>query len=186
MTPSASAGAAAAGLPSDCQPVTVGIAFFDLSRLAQWASENDDEQVAAFLQSFYRLAGESLGPAGIRIVKFMGDAGLCVFPTERADAAVAALCDFAAAARQLAGTFGYDCYLNVNVHAGEVLQGTFGTADCACLDVIGKAVNVAARLGRRGVTLSAQAFRLLSAEERESFQKLKPPISYRYRGGPDA
>jgi hypothetical protein len=43
-------------------------------------------------------------------------------------------------------------------------------------------VNVAARLGRRGVTLSSQAFRLLGAEARERFQKVKPPITYRFRG----
>ena len=119
---------------------------------------------------------------GIRIVKFMGDAGLCVFPTERADDTIAALCELAQQARSLAGEFGFDAYLNVNVHAGPVLQGSFGAPGREVFDVIGKTVNIAARLGRRGVTLSAQAFRLLSEEAREGFDKIKPPISYRFRG----
>jgi class 3 adenylate cyclase len=175
-------GAAAGSLPADCKSISAGVAFFDLSRLPEWTSDAEDEQVAGFFQRFYALADATLAPAGVRIVKFMGDAGLCVFPKERADDAVAALCELTVSARRLAAESGFDAYLNVNVHAGPVLQGTFGAPGCESLDVIGKTVNIAARLGRRGVTLSAQAFRLLGKEARVSFDKIKPPITYRFRG----
>jgi len=175
-------GAARGTLPADCKSLTSGVAFFDLSRLAEWASDEQDQSVAAFLQDFYALAEKTLNPAGIRIVKFMGDAGLCVFPPDRADAAVAALCELTGQARALALQLGYDAYLNVNVHAGPVLEGSFGAPGKERFDVIGKTVNIAARLGRRGVTLSAQAFRLLGTEAREAFDKVKPPITYRFRG----
>ena len=173
---------AQAALPADCKAETVGVAFFDLSRLSEWASSEQDEQVGRFFQGFYALAARQIEGAGGRIVKFMGDAGLAVFSTEAAENVILALCDFAREARELAGRFGFDAYLNVNVHVGPVLTGSFGPAGAERFDVIGKTVNVAARLGRRGVTLSAQAFRCLSAEGRQRFQKAMLPITYRLRG----
>ena len=69
-------------LPPGFQQQTLGVAFFDLSRMTEWGSSGEDALVAKFLQRFYELSGEILAPAGARIVKFMGDAGLCVFPEE--------------------------------------------------------------------------------------------------------
>ena len=173
---------AQAALPADCKTETVGVAFFDLSRLSEWASSEQDERVARFFQAFYALAARQIEGAGGRIVKFMGDAGLAVFSTEAAEKVILALCDFAREARELAGRFGFDAYLNVNAHVGSALAGSFGPAGAERFDVIGKTVNIAARLGRRGVTLSAQAFRCLSDDGRKRFDKLMQPITYRYRG----
>ena len=175
-------GGACPSLPSDCRTETLGVAFFDLSRISEWASSEEDERVATFFQRFYEMAAEHIEPAGGRVVKFMGDAGLTVFPPPSAEPVIFALCAFAADARACAREFGLDTYLNVNVHVGPVVAGSFGPPGAARYDVIGKAVNVAARLGRRGVSLSAQAFRLLSPEGRERFQKISPPVTYRFRG----
>ena len=171
-----------AALPADCEPRTLGVAFFDLSRITEWSSAEQDAMVAGFFQGFYSKAAERIEPAGGRIVKFMGDAGLAVFPPDRANEVIPALCDFAAAARETALACGLDTYLNVNVHVGAVLAGSFGPAGQERFDVIGKTVNVAARLGRRGVTLSAQAFRCLSEDARTRFEKILQPITYRFRG----
>jgi len=168
-------------LPSDCQIETLGVAFFDLSRIAEWSSSEEDIVVASFLQRFYELAAEHIEPAGGRIVKFMGDAGLAVFPTERVQDGIFALCAFAGDARECAREFGLDTYLNVNVHVGPVLTGPFGPSSGKRFDVLGKTVNIAARLGRRGVALSPQAFRCLGPEERKRFEKITPPVTYRFR-----
>ena len=133
-------------------------------------------------QAFYVLSTTHIEGAGGRIVKFMGDAGLAVFPLECAEAVISALCDLSAQARAHAAEFGFDTYLNINVHVGPVVAGSFGPSGAARFDVIGKTVNVAARLGRRGVTLSAQAFRCLSDGARKRFNKIKPPVTYRFRG----
>lgn len=170
-----------ASLPVDREALTLGVAFFDLSRTAEWTSSEEDERVAGFLQRFYELAAKILEPAGCRIVKFMGDAGLVVFPEDNAEEAIFALCDLSGEARRLALGSKLDSYLNVNVHVGPVIAGSFGPKGAERFDVIGKTVNVAARLGRRGVTLSPQAFRRLSSEGRERFRKIKPPITYRLR-----
>jgi adenylate cyclase len=168
-------------LPSDCQTETLGVTFFDLSRFAEWASSDNDDLVAGFLQRFYCFAAEHIEPAGGRIVKFIGDAGLAVFPTESAEDAIFALCAFAREARDSAQELGLDTYLNINVHVGPVIAGSFGPPGAERYDVIGKTVNIAARLGRRGVTLSPQAFRCLSPEARDRFDKFTPPVTYRFR-----
>ena len=176
------AGGAVIALPPDSKTETLGVAFFDLSRIAQWASTENDMLVASFLQKFYELAAGHVEGAGGRIVKFMGDAGLAVFPEDRAEDVIFALGAFAREARERAAEFGLDAYLNVNVHVGPVLSGSFGPAGAERYDVIGKTVNIAARLGRRGVTLSAQAFRCLSEDGRKRFEKIMQPITYRLRG----
>ncbi|MCK4376585.1 MAG: adenylate/guanylate cyclase domain-containing protein [Candidatus Brocadiae bacterium] len=175
-------GGAHEALPPDCRTETLGVAFFDLSRIAEWSSSDEDTRVAVFFQRFYELAAEHIEGAGGRIVKLMGDAGLAVFPTERAEDVVFALAELGPRARDCARGFGLDTYLNTSVHVGPVLAGSFGPAGSERFDVIGKTVNVAARLGRRGLTLSPQAFRCLSAEGRGRFQKIKRPVTYRMRG----
>jgi class 3 adenylate cyclase len=167
-------------LPADCREEELGVAFFDLSRLAEWSSSDEDARVAAFLQELYRLAAERLEPAGVRLVKLMGDAGLAVFAPEDGEGAIEALAQLCREARELALACGFDAWLNANVHVGPVLSGSFGPAGHERYDVIGKTVNTAARLGRRGLTLSPQAFRCLSKEARERFEKVKPAVTYRF------
>jgi class 3 adenylate cyclase len=111
----------------------------------------------------------------------MGDAGLVVCEEADVQRMIFALCELAQATRERAIGSGLDAWLNVNVHVGPVIAGPFGPVDDRRYDVIGKTVNIAARLGRRGVTLSAQAFRCLDAESRDRFDKMRLPVTYRYR-----
>ena len=168
-------------LPPDCKTLTLGVAFFDLTPIPEWASSDEDARVATFFQKFYAMAAEHIEPAGGQIVKLMGDAGLVVFQEETAEPVIFALADFVQAARRLAAKRGLDTYLNVSVHVGPVLAGNFGPPGAERFDVIGKTVNIAARLGRRGLTLSTQAFRRLSEDGRKRFQKIQRPITYRLR-----
>jgi len=176
-----SVNAASHGMPSDCERVELAVAFFDLSRMSEWASSEQDERVAVFLGKFYALAAAHIEPAGGRIVKFIGDAGLAVCPKKSVEGMVFALGALAAEARECAREAGFDTYLNVSVHFGPVLAASFGAPGAERYDVIGKTVNIAARLGRRGVTLSAQAFRCPSPEGRKRFEKIQRPITYRFR-----
>jgi len=172
---------ACSALPRDARAETLGVAFFDLSRFAEWTTSDEDQRVASFLQEFYCLAAEHVQPAGGRIVKFMGDAGLVVFSTESAEDVILAFCAFVTQARDCAAKLGLDAHVNVNIHIGPVISGTFGPPGLERFDVIGKTVNIAARLGRRGITLSPQAFRALSPESRQRFEKITQPITYRLR-----
>lgn len=162
---------------------SLGVAFFDCARFDEWSSSEDDARIAGFLVKFYELAASRIEPAGGRIVKVMGDAGLAVCPADALEGLIFALSELATEVRQCAARdFGLDTHLAVNVHVGPVIAGEFGPPGAERFDVIGKTVNVAARLGRRGVTLSAQAFRCLSSEGRTRFRKYMRPITYHLRG----
>jgi adenylate cyclase len=180
--PASVAGSPRCALPDDAKTETLGVCFFDLSRLSEWSSSEEDTKVAAFLQTFYGLSTERIESAGGRVVKFIGDAGLAVFPVDAAEPVIGAICDLCDEVRRCAAELGFDTYLNVNIHVGPVITGTFGAAGRGRYDVLGKTVNIAARLGRRGVTLSAQAFRCLGEEARNRFAKRTPPVTYRFRG----
>jgi class 3 adenylate cyclase len=178
--PSATAGTAP--LPPGVERVTLGVAFFDLSRIPEWVSSDDDARVAAFFEEVYAAAQDALEPAGGRIVKLMGDAGLVAFPPNAMERVVPALHALASAVRRRAQKAGFDTFLNASVHVGPVYAGEFGPPDNKRFDVIGKTVNVAARLGRRGITLSSQAFRCLPTECRAACEKIRTPTNYRFRG----
>ena len=167
--------------PVPWQSEELGIAFFDLGRLREWQSASEDRRVAGFLQSYYDLAGSTIAGAGGRLVKLNGVEGLCVIPAAGMAAGVRALCELAGAVRGLARERGFDSHLNAHVHFGAVVSGEFGPPGLRRYDVIGKAVNVAARLGGRGVVLTAQAYRQLDHAGRQWFDKHTPPISYHYR-----
>jgi adenylate cyclase len=170
---------AAGALPADIREVSQCVTFFDLSRMMEWASNQEDRKVAAMFQEFYQLAADSIEGAGGRIVKFIGDAGMAVFPKEAADRVIPALADLAVEVRKRAAAHGFDTYLNTNVHFGPMLEGSFGPKGLERYDVIGKTVNIAARLGRRGLTLSQQAYRCLSPAVRERFSRIDQPTNYR-------
>lgn len=159
----------------------LGIAFFGLTRLREWHSASDDLRIAEFLQSYFDLAGRTIADAGARLVKLNGAEGLCVIPVTRMAEGVHALCELAAAVRGLARQEGFDAHLNVRVHFGAVVSGEFGPPGLRRYDVIGKAANVTARIGGRGVVLTAQAYRQLDHASRQRFDKHAPPISYHLR-----
>ncbi|MEM7365085.1 MAG: adenylate/guanylate cyclase domain-containing protein [Pseudomonadota bacterium] len=168
-------------LPTGAETQTLGIAFFDLSRFNEWFSSEQDDAAIGFLQHVYELTAE-LEAHGCRVVKFMGDAGLVVFEPEHAEVAIFALCAFSEQVRDDALAAGFDSWCNINIHVGDVVTGSFGSPGREQFDVLGKAVNVAARLGRRGVIMSPQAFRTLSTEARDRFQKITRPVTYAFRG----
>ena len=169
--------------PVPWQNEELGVAFFGLGRLREWHSASEDRRVARFLQSYYELAGSTIAGAGARLVKLNGAEGLCVIPAAGMADGVRALCEFARAVRRLAREQGFDAHLSAQVHFGAVVSGEFGPPGLRRYDVIGKAVNVAARLGGRGVVLTAQAYRKLDHASRQWFDKHTPPVSYHYRAG---
>ena len=167
------------------QSQELGIAFFGLGRLREWHSPREDLYVANLFQSYYVLAGRAITNAGARLVKLNGAEGLCVIPAGRMAAGIRALCELAGEVRFLASDRGLDAHLNARVHFGPVMSGEFGPPGLRRYDVIGKTVNVAARMGGRGVVLTAQAYRQLDHVARHRFDKHTPPISYHWRAERD-
>jgi adenylate cyclase len=154
------------------------IAFTDFTRFAVEAERRADPELARVMDAYYQLAGGIVTGGGGRIVKFIGDATLAVFPPEAIDRGVEALLALKDASDQLMIDRGWDCRLTVKVHFGPVVAGDFGPVSDKRFDILGKTVNVTARLQVSGVALSVEAFRQLGPEMRRRFKKHTPPVTY--------
>jgi adenylate cyclase len=164
---------------SDFSEVSLLVVFTSFNRYTAETARLEDAQVARVMNAYYELAGSAIRGAGGQVVKFIGDATLATFPTEEADRGILGLLDLKDAADRFMTEQGLDCRLVVKVHSGPVIAGTFGAGPDQRYDVLGKTVNVAARLeASNGVALSAEAFRRLGPDARKRFKKHTPPITY--------
>jgi class 3 adenylate cyclase len=154
------------------------IAFADLTRFAAQSARLSDTELAETMDAHYERVCSRVEAAGGKVLKFIGDAALIVFPEAAADAGVEALLALKEDADAWFESHGWECRLFVKVHFGSAIVGPFGGRSEKKLDVLGKAVNAAAMLDSTGVALSAEAFRKLSPEMRKRFKKHTPTITY--------
>jgi class 3 adenylate cyclase/tetratricopeptide (TPR) repeat protein len=129
----------------------VTIVFADLAGSTTLEERMDPESVRAVMQRYYRLVREVVEARQGRVVKFIGDGAMAVFGVpetheddalQALDAALALHGAFGALADELARDRGVAISLRVGVNTGEVVVGDGDD------DVVGDAVNVAARLER--------------------------------------
>lgn len=154
------------------------VVFTDFTRYAAEAQRREDVELAGVMDGYYQLASTIVSGAGGRIVKFIGDATLAVFPAEAVDRGVLALLELKEAADRFMSQRGWESRLTVKAHFGPVMAGEFGAASDRRFDIIGKTVNVTARLESGGVALSVEAFRQLGPDVRQRFKKHTPPVTY--------
>lgn len=115
--------------PPSARPESLAVVFTDLEGFTSYTAEFGDEAALALLREHHRVAGPIIRREGGRIVKRLGDGLLCTFskPQGGLRAAVALL-----------GTAPAPLRLRAGVHVGEAIVSPD--------DVIGHAVNVAARV----------------------------------------
>jgi len=154
------------------------IAFADLTRFAAQSLCVSDGELADTIDRYYEKVAARVEAAGGRVVKFIGDAALIVFPGDKADAGVDALLALKTEADAWFASRGWECRVVVKAHFGEAVAGDYGAAGAKRFDVIGKAVNTTAMLDSTGVALSVEAFRQLSPETRTRFKKHTAPVTY--------
>jgi class 3 adenylate cyclase len=166
-TPAAAA-PAAAGAPPTKQALL--IAFVDLARFQIAARRIKDEALAELIQDYYERISDGVKGTGGRVVKYMGDGALIVFPLDRASQAARSLVllkqdiDARMAKRKFSTAF------VARVHAGDVMAGDFGAKGDKRYDVIGSAVNRAAALRYTdGIAFTADAHAKLDAKTQKLF-----------------
>jgi class 3 adenylate cyclase len=165
--------------PSERAPTRLLIAFIDFTRFSFQARCLEDEVTARVLDETYERIGGAAARAGGRVVKFMGDAALLVFPEADVDGSVLELLALKDALDAFMAASGWVCRASIKAHFGAPIAGPYGVAGDKRFDVIGNDVNVAAMIeGGGGVALSAEAFRKLGPELRKRFKKHTPPIAY--------
>jgi adenylate cyclase len=159
------------------------ISFMDIQGFLGIAQALPDSlDLFALLDQLARLTRPLVEAASGRVIKFIGDAALVVFPGDDVDAGVRCLLDLKARLEQHLAGRGFRNTLKVVAHVGEVAIGILGDGDCARLDIIGSAVNTCAMLdrGHHGgrLILSPQAFEALSPALRSRFREHGPSGVY--------
>jgi len=131
------------------------------------------------VDAYYERLATGVEAAGGKIVKFIGDGALIVFPEDAVDRGVETLLHAKSSIDSLMSDRGSECRFGARVHFGTVIAGPFGATSAKKYDVIGKAVNATALLDYpSGITLSVEAFRKLSPRLRAYFKKHTPPVTY--------
>ncbi|HEX5630679.1 MAG TPA: adenylate/guanylate cyclase domain-containing protein [Acidimicrobiia bacterium] len=149
---------------------------FDLSGFLRATQGFDDQRLADVVDQVYQLIAAAVEASGGRVVKYLGDGGLAVWPTEQADAAIEAVLRLRSMVGPELERLGVRSELVCRVHAADVVAGEFGPN--RSFDVIGSGVFTLFRLPARTVAVSAEAFRKLSPEMRSRLKKHTEPVVY--------
>jgi len=156
------------------------VCVYDLTGFTQFSRSKTSNEVFCAMKEFYSVTSKHVEAAGGLLIKFIGDAGLCVFPLEIASDAIESMLEMKHVAdawlkENIPGSF-----LAVNCHVGPATIGpTVGYGGKTQIDVAGDTVNTCFTLGRKEFILSPQAFRSLKPEARKRFRKYTPPIIYK-------
>jgi class 3 adenylate cyclase len=160
------------------QETNLLISFCDLTNFAKISRKKDEIDVFKYLSKFYETTGEVIEGANGKVIKFIGDAALIVFPENSIDAGVLALKKLKTEIDDFNKKNDYESRLVVKTHFGKVLVGMLGTKNDKRFDVIGNNVNVAALLRSNGFSITVETFRKLGKETRKLFKRHTPPITY--------
>jgi class 3 adenylate cyclase len=156
------------------------IVVVDLANFSRAFHERGDVAIAAFLDAYYSLCERTIAVLGIgRIIKFLGDGCLALFPAERASAALGAVLGVERGLQELTREQGWPFVLGANIHLAEVVEAELGSGPSRQRDVIGRGVNQTFLLGRGpGIRISEPVYRSLPSGERSPWTKHKPPAVY--------
>jgi len=154
------------------------VACSDLTGYAKLAGKKTEEEIFELLSDYYELVGDVIAPAQGKVIKYMGDAALILFPEEMADAGVRAMLDLLGRGDRLLSDRGVACRQHIRIHFGPMCVGPLGTRDDKRMDIIGSTVNTMFMLKSTGFALTPEAFRKLAPETRKFFKKHTPPVFY--------
>lgn len=158
--------------------VSALLACSDLTGYAKLSRSKSEEDVFRLLSGYYEFVGDTIAPAGGRVIKFMGDAALMLFPEGSADAGIVALLSLQTEGDRYLAELGVPCRHHIRAHFGSVLAGELGTRDNKRTDVLGSAVNTLFLLKSTGFAMTPEAFRKLGQATRSRFKKHTPPVTY--------
>jgi class 3 adenylate cyclase len=170
-TPAVKTGATPAVASDGMKLESLVIVFADLSRFQIASRRVKDDALVAVLEEYYERIADGVKPAGGRVVKFMGDGALIVFPAERASQAARALLMLKSDVDARLTKRKFLTSLVVRAHAGEAMAGAIGPKTDKRYDVIGHAVNrTAAMRAGEPFALTGEAYGKLDAKTQKLFK----------------
>lgn len=161
-----------------------GLVFFsDLARFSTITDGMDLDELADLLVAYARIADATINGSGGRIIKYISDSVLGIFPGSDVDDAVLALLNFKRSVERDLTVPGRNVRVKVGAHYGPVVMPVlppFGQED-----LFGETVDITVGLGGGGYRshrdrfiISASTFRKLKPETRKVFHKFTEPIVY--------
>jgi class 3 adenylate cyclase len=155
------------------------IVVLDLAGFARLFQTETDERMAHVVHDYYAACEEVIAKRGGRVIKFMGDGCLAVFPVENAANAVGAVLDMRSRIAEISSQHRISTELGANLHLSSVIEGEFGTGSSKRSDILGRGVNQTFLLGRgAGIRISEPVYRALPSSARSPWNKHKPPAVY--------
>jgi hypothetical protein len=177
---------AAEVVPSECNATLVGLVLLSIPPMAEWSNYEEDERVAGFFQAYYGLAASHLASVGGRVVDSLADVIVAVYPWRSSANVVPLLPALSERVTQAAAAFRLDASLNMNVHLGIVIEGSFGVPGQERPGIVGKALEVTMRLPRGGLVITGEVFEDLPKQWQARFARIPCPITlcsvYRLHG----
>jgi len=114
-----------------------------------------------FLQEMYEKPGDAIVEHGGTIVKYLGDALLCVFPADAENEAVDCALKLRPAFAQIVSRRGLsvETELEIGIASGQVVSGTFGHRSRLQWDVLGEEIIRAETIGHhRGIAITERVY----------------------------
>ena len=148
----------ALGLGPARKAIRLVIAFTDFSHFKKVSTRVSDAEIADTMDDYYRLATELVEKAKGRVVKFIGDSAVLVFPGDNPDHALKAILTLRTESDRFMVDRDWECRFGAKLHLGDVIAGDFGPKGSKRYDVMGREVNATAMLSGSGLVLS-EAFR---------------------------
>ncbi len=159
---------------SERQVVTVVV---DLAHFTRAVAGMDSVAIAGVIDRYYTEASSIVNDHGGRVVKYLGDGCLAVFPADRALDAVTAVELLGGRVRAIAAEMDLELDMGANVHACTVAEGQFGVDKS--YDIVGPGVIHAFRMGGGpGIRISEPVYRKLPNDRRGAWAKHQPPATY--------
>jgi adenylate cyclase len=139
--------------PTKCRLL---IAFTDITGFTKEFTSRSDQELFDLMSQFYERMGDAVESSGGKIVKFIGDGVLLVYPGEEAKCGVEALRNLKTLLDEWLRANHFRGELHVRAHLGPVICGPLGTRSEKRFDVLGIHVNTTALLKCDGFTLSPE------------------------------
>ncbi len=131
----------------DVRRIRAALFVSDLRGFTVLANASDPETTVAAINAYLDRIVPAIAGQGGEVLKFMGDGVLAIFPiTEARDEAAACVAALAAANAALAAGTETSGRVGMALHVGEVAYGNIGAGDRLDFTIIGRDVNLLARI----------------------------------------
>lgn len=155
------------------KPAKLVIAFTDLSHFKHVTSRVSDAELADTMDDYYRLVTTVAEQGKGRVVKFIGDAALLVFPGDKPDDALRTIITLRTESDRFMVDRDWECRFSAKVHLGHVIAGDFGPKGSRRYDIMGRDVNATAMLKGEGIGGILLSDAMRAAVSPETIVKMK-------------